>query len=165
MVESRMCYVAGCREAVTGQCGCGHDYCGIHASDGLCLRCLERRVLRDNAERACGAYAALAKAAAPRGLGWSLLVAVILASVPVLLSLVVQNTACLIASFGSPLVLAPLLFFADRARSQRQLRQAAQGKPGFAEFYQAWRARSSHERLLSVLESACAGGQAGAARD
>ncbi len=151
---SKACFVVGCQEPVVGRCECGRDYCARHASGGLCLRCMGQQVLRNTAERACETYLALAKTVAPRGLGWSLLVAVIVASVPAVLSIVMQNTVCLLASLGSPLIVTPLIALADRGRSQRQVEKMAASRPGFAEFYRAWRAHGDHEALLAALEQA-----------
>jgi uncharacterized membrane protein YeaQ/YmgE (transglycosylase-associated protein family) len=147
------CAVADCENPVIGQCPgykgpCGRYYCRNHSSEGLCQACATHKTNEEEAERIYQDYLATAKHLNSDNniVGLVLTVFVLIAAVITWLS---SGSAEI--GFFTLFVAAILGALLAAAARRERLAKAAEGRPGFEEFYAEFRKAKTKDALMTGL--------------
>ncbi len=147
------CAVPDCDNPVIGQCqgydgSCGRYYCRDHCTDGVCGACTTQKTNEEEAERTYQDYLAAVKGlnrdGTVRGCGFTTLCMIVFViGAGALQSLEMGLVAVLVV--GLPIALLA------RVMIQKDLGKAADGRPGFEDFYKEYQRTKTKDALMTTL--------------
>ena len=157
MYPNIACSVSGCTNPVIGQCpgykgGCGRYYCATHGSNGLCADCARRKLEDEIYEDYLQTAERLRREVGWVGMPIFIGVAIVSFIFGFAIGRDYPHPGVFFAILFSGGILG-LLWVLPQQHKQEKLRleEIRKTKPGFPEFYRAWKKEKNKEALLSSL--------------
>jgi hypothetical protein len=159
MYPNIACSVSGCTNPVIGQCpgykgGCGRYYCATHGSNGLCADCarrkLEDEIYKDYLQTAERLRREVGRVGLPISLG------ILMVSFIIAFAIGQDYDSAVVCAIPFSGMILGLLLALPRQHKREELRleEIRKTKPGFPEFYRAWKKKKNKEELLTGLSIA-----------
>jgi len=164
MCPNVACFVPGCENPVIGQCpgykgNCGRFYCAAHSIEGLCSDCGQRKVEDETYEDYVETAERLRRELGNHWSGWVMMLwgsLLVFGGGSIAGALFSDGRdgwgfAALVAI--AVLLVSSLIWYSRRRRKLQEVRleEIRATKPGFPEFYKAWKKEKNKEALMTTL--------------